>query len=75
MGAILEITRRKRYIISADIGTLVGVIASVVFAISGVGLSAARQGGGGWMSKIQVGLAFLLMCLGNGIVVLMLVGG
>ena len=43
IAGILEITRKHRYIVTADIGSLVGMVASVVLAVVGVGMTVARK--------------------------------
>ena len=43
IAGVLEVTRRHRYIVAASIGSLVGMVASLLLAAVGVGMMIARK--------------------------------
>ena len=65
IASVLTITTRRRYVVTADIGTLVGVISSLVFAAVGVGMMVGRKDNVGWVHRSTVLLAFVGVCFGN----------
>ncbi|MCJ1404989.1 hypothetical protein MMC11_008215 [Xylographa trunciseda] len=75
IAAVLTTTARKRYVRRADIGTLMGVVFSVVFAILGVGMIAARKENVGLMQRSGVLLVFALICVANAILVMVVIRG
>ena len=75
MAAILESTRRKRFVARADAGAIVGVVFSFISATLGVMLSFARQDDIGWVSRASVILAFAIVCVADGVLVLTMADG
>ncbi|MCJ1435522.1 hypothetical protein MMC27_004896 [Xylographa pallens] len=75
IAAMLTTTARRRYVRRADIGTLVGVVFSLIFAILGVGMMAARKQDVGLMQRSGVLLVFALICVANAILVMVVIKG
>ncbi|MCJ1379090.1 hypothetical protein MMC17_002190 [Xylographa soralifera] len=75
IAAMLTSTARKRYVRRADIGTLVGVVFSLVFAILGVGMMAARKQNVGLLQRSGVLLVFAFICVANAILVMVVIRG
>ena len=70
---MLEITSRRRYAVTADVGEVVGVVGSLLFAVVGMALMVAR--GGRWAWKMGVVALFVVAVGGDGVVVFGMVGG
>ena len=51
---VLASTRRHRYVFTADLGGVVGMVSSVVFSILGVGMMAGRREDVGWLHRWSV---------------------
>ena len=75
IAAMLTTTARRRYVRRADIGTLVGVVFSLIFAILGVGMMAVRKQDVGLMQRSGVLLVFALICVANAILVMVVIRG
>ncbi|MCJ1475307.1 hypothetical protein MMC13_003969 [Lambiella insularis] len=75
IAAVLVNTARRRYIRTADVGTLVGVVSSLVFAAAGMGMMVARKGNGGWAARSAVFALFAMLCAENAVLLLVVVRG
>ena len=75
IAAVLTTTARKRFVRRADIGTLVGVVFSLVFVVLGVGMMAMRKQNIGLVQRSGVLLVFALICIANAILVLVVIRG
>ena len=74
MAGVLVGTRRHRYVATADVGALIGVMASVLFAILGLAVSFAKGKDLGWLGRVTAVVAFALACTADGIMVVVMVG-
>ena len=70
---ILATTGRRKLHLEVELGVIVGVTASLVFAVSGVGLMFLRRDRLGWLHWFTVLSAFGFVCIASG-VLLALVG-
>ena len=75
IAGVLITTARRRYVRRADVGTLVGVVFSLVFAILGLGMMAARKEKVGLMQRSVTFLLFALICVINVILVMVVIKG
>ncbi|MCJ1389244.1 hypothetical protein MMC18_002100 [Xylographa bjoerkii] len=75
IAAVLTTTARKRYVRRADVGTLVGMVFSLVFAMLGVGMMTAWKENVGLVQKSGVFLVFALICVANAILVMVVIKG
>lgn len=64
IASILAGTGRKKAVMTVDLGVVVGVIASLVFAVVAVGAMIARTDRLGWMHRVTVVVLFALDCMG-----------
>ena len=65
VAAILETTGRKKAAPTVDAGVVIGVAASLVFAIIGVGCMMGRKVDIGWVHRIVVMLLFVCVVVGG----------
>ena len=75
IAAILTSTGRRKSALAVNLGVLVGVIWSLIFAIIGVGTMMARKTKLGWIHRAAVLLILAIACVGNGVLLAVLVGG
>lgn len=75
LATILNTTGRRRDAATVDLGVVVGVIASLVFAVVAVGTMVGRAEDLGWIYRAAVLLLFALDCMGCGVVILVLGSG
>lgn len=73
IATVLTSTARRRYIRTADVGTLVGVVSSLVFGALGMGMMIARKENAGWGQRSVVFALFAMMCAGNAVLLLAVV--
>ncbi|KAI9811594.1 MAG: hypothetical protein M1827_005343 [Pycnora praestabilis] len=73
ISAILATDGRRKKRVSVNLGVVVGVVASLVFAVLGVGMVIIKKERLGWPHRIIVLLTFGLICIASGIL-LALVG-
>ena len=75
MAGVLESTRRKRYVATADVGALVGVGVSILFASLGLGVAfAIEKDLVGWLGRVTAMVAFALALTTDGIITILMVG-
>jgi SPX domain protein involved in polyphosphate accumulation len=74
IASVLTITTRRRYVVTADIGTLVGVVSSLVFATVAVGMMVGRKDDVGLVHRTGVLLAFTGVCVGNAVLIAVVAG-
>lgn len=66
VAAILETTGRRKAETTVDAGVIIGVAASLVFAIIGVGSMVGRKDDVGWVHRASVFVIFICVALGCG---------
>lgn len=66
IAAILERTGRRKAETTVDAGVIIGVAASLVSAITGVGSMVGRKDDVGWVHRACVFLVFVCVILGSG---------
>lgn len=66
VATILKTTGRRKAETTVDVGVIIGVAASVVFAIIAVGSMAGRKENVGWVQRAVVLLLFLCVTVGGG---------
>lgn len=66
VATILTTTGRRKAETTVDVGVIIGVAASVVFAIIAVGSMAGRKENVGWVQRTVVLLLFLCVAVGSG---------
>ena len=66
IAAILETTGRRKAETTVDAGVIIGVAASLVSAITGVGSMVGRKDDVGWVHRACVFLVFVCVILGSG---------
>ena len=74
IASVLTITTRRRYLVTADIGTLVGVVSSLVFAAVAVGMMVGRKDDVGAWHRSAVLAAFVALCAGNSVLIAVVAG-
>jgi len=74
IASVLTVTTRRRYVVTADIGTLVGVVSSLVFAAVGVGMMVGRKEDVGLVHRSGVLSAFVGVCVGNAVLIAVVAG-
>lgn len=72
LATILNTTGRRRDAATVDMGVIVGVIASLVFAVVAVGTMVGRTEDLGWVYRTVVLLVFALDCVGCGVLIVVL---
>ena len=75
VATVLTATARRKYVRQADIGTLVGVVSSLVFAAVAVGMLLRRKKDVGWLQRITALVLLAAVGVGNSILVLSVVEG
>jgi hypothetical protein len=70
---VLAITGRHRFHVSVDLGVIIGVIASLSFAVAGMGMMLVRKTRVGYAQRFIVLATFGAICVASG-VLLALVG-
>ena len=65
VAGVLTSTRRKKYVFTADLGGLVGITSSIVFAVLGVGMMAGRREDVGWVHRWSVLVVAGILGVGN----------
>ena len=66
VAAILEMTGRRKAETTVDVGVIIGVAASLVFAIVAFGCMIGRKDDVGWVQRAIVFLFFACVVLGSG---------
>lgn len=66
IAAILETTGRRKAETTVDAGVIIGVAASLVFAIIGVGSMVGRKDDVGWVHRASVFIVFVCVVFGSG---------
>jgi hypothetical protein len=74
IDAILVATGRHDLRIEVDAGVIVGVVSSLCFTALGMGTTLYRQERLGWLHRICVGVTFGVLCVLNGILLVLVVG-
>jgi len=74
IAAILVATGKHRLRIEVDAGVIVGVVASLFFATLGFGTMLYRKERVGWVHRTCVGLAFVIVCVVNGMLLVLVAG-
>jgi len=69
IASVLTVTTRRSYVVTADIGTLVGVVSSLVFAAVAVGMMVGRKENVGLVHRSVVLVAFVGVCAGNTVLI------
>ena len=72
LATILNITGRRKDAATVDLGVIVGVIASLVFAVVAVGTMVGRREELGWVYRAVVLFMFALDCMGCGVLIMVL---
>ena len=72
VASILTTTGRKKDAATVDLGVIVGVIASLVFATVALGTTIWRTGNLGWTYRASVLLVFAFDCVGCVVLIVML---
>ncbi len=67
IAVILAASARGNAALPADLGLLVGVIAALASSVAAIGLMYAREDPLSWLHKITALLAFVLVCIGSGV--------
>ena len=67
VAAILVTTGRRKAAGEVDIGVIIGVVASLVFAVMGVGSMVRRKDDVGWVHRAVVALTFICVVFASGI--------
>ncbi|MCJ1283881.1 hypothetical protein MMC26_003212 [Xylographa opegraphella] len=75
IAGVLTTTARRRYVRRADIGTLVGMVFSLVFAILGVSMMIISKQSTGLLQRSGLLLVFALICVANAILVMIVIRG
>ena len=65
VAGILASTRRKKFVLTADLGGFVGIVSSATFAILGVGMMAGRREDVGWVHRWSVLVSAGILGVGN----------
>jgi uncharacterized protein YrrD len=60
--------------LTANIGSLAGVVLSVMFALLGIGVMVARKDNVGWFHRAAVVLVSAIAAVGNAVLILTLIG-
>lgn len=66
IAGILVTTGRKKAATTVDLGVIIGVASSLVFAVIGVGSMVGMQNNVGWVHRSIVLVTFIIVGLGNG---------
>lgn len=74
IAGILVATGKHRLRIEVDAGVIVGVVSSLFFAALGFGLMLYRKDSLGWLHQICVGITFAVVCVLNGVLLVVVVG-
>lgn len=67
LAATLTSTGRRKSGLALNIGVMVGVVCSLLFAMVGIGTMLARTTNLGWMHRAAVLLILAIVCVGNGV--------
>ena len=67
VAAILITTGRRKAANEVDVGVIIGVVSSLVFAVMGVGSMVGRKDDVGWVHRAIVALVFICVLLANSI--------
>ncbi len=67
LAATLTSTGRRKSALALNLGVMVGVICSLIFAMVGIGTMLARTNNLGWMHRAAVLLILAIVCVGNGV--------
>jgi hypothetical protein len=73
-AGILLFTGRHRLRTEVDVGVIVAVVASLFFATLGFGCMLHHKGRLGWLHRICVGIAFVAVCVLNGMLLVLVAG-
>ncbi|RDW91344.1 SPX-containing protein [Coleophoma crateriformis] len=73
IAGILVMTGRHRLRMEVDAGAVVGVVASLFFGALGVGMMLYRKQKLVWLHRTIVGLAFVTVCVLNGMLLVLIV--
>ena len=71
METILITTGRRKAAADTDVGVLVGVAFSLTLGVAGLGATAARMAATGWVWWSVVSLLFVVLVVGNGVLLAM----
>jgi len=74
IASTLVATGKKKLRVEVDAAVLVGVLASLFFATLGIGTMLYRQERLSWLHRGLVGVAFLGVCVLNGILLVLVAG-
>lgn len=74
IASILVATGRHRLRVEVDAGVIVGMVSSLFFATLGFGTMLYRKDNLGWLHKVVVVLAFAVVCVFNGILLVVVAG-
>ena len=72
LATVLNTTGRRRDAATVDMGVIVGVIASMLFAAAAVGTMVGRTEDLGWVYRAVVLVLFALDCVGCGVVIVVM---
>lgn len=73
IAGILVTTGRHKLRIEVDAGAVVGVVASLFFGALGIGMMLYRKQQLSWLCRAIVGLAFIMVCVLNGMLLVLIV--
>lgn len=74
IAMLLIATGKHKLRIEVDVGTIIGIVASLFFATTGLGMMLYQTNRVGWLQRILVCSTFTVICILNGFL-LVLVGG
>lgn len=74
IAGILVATGKHRLRIEVDAGVIVGVVSSLFFATLGFGMMLYRKDTIGWLHQVCVGITFAVVCVFNGVLLVVVVG-
>lgn len=74
IASILVATGRHRLRVEVDAGVIVGVVSSLFFATLAFGTTLYRKDNIGWVHRTAVGLTFAIICVFNGILLVIVAG-
>jgi hypothetical protein len=74
IAGTLVATGRHRLRIEVNTGVIVGVVASLFFAVLGFGMMLYRKERLSWLHRICVGVTFVAICVLNGMLLVLVVG-
>jgi heme/copper-type cytochrome/quinol oxidase subunit 4 len=74
VAGILAITGKHRLQIEVDTGIIVGIMASIIFGSLGLSMMLVHREQISWAHKICVGVAFVAICVLNGMLLVVVTG-